>query len=211
MMTEEEAVRRAADKYRGEGYSVTPTPDPASLPHPLNNRRPAFVATRNGTSVLVEVWGQDRLNELPPVVLPPAWDFDVVVLPRAGAGDESPPGPAATPEFAQGLLTEYENMVPKGARQARFLLAWAAAEAALRVAAQRAGIDPAGVSPRELLNDLTSAGVLTREQLWFLQLQLGARNRLAHGVPADGLDTKQTDDLAGIARALLSDAPGTAA
>jgi hypothetical protein len=209
-MTEEEAVRRAADKYRGEGYTVTTNPDPGSLPHPLDARRPAFVAARNGTSVLVEVWGQDRLNELPPVVLPPGWDFDVVVLPRPGPGG-APDGVAATPEFAHSLLAELENMVPRAASQARFLLAWAAAEAALRVAAQRAGIDSAGVSPRELLNDLTSAGVLTRQQLWFLQLQLGTRNRIAHGVPAEGLEPRQADELAGIARSLLAEAPVTAA
>lgn len=210
-MTEEDAVRQAADKYRGEGYSVALNPDPASLPHPLETRSPAFVATRNGTSVLVEVWGYNRLNELPPVVLPPGWDFDVVVLPRAGSGDDTPPLVTATPEFAQSLLAEFENMVPRVATQARFLLAWAATEAALRVAAQRVGIDTRGVSPRELLSDLTSAGVVTQQQLWFLQLQLGTRNRIAHGVPAEGLEPRQADELANIARSLLTETPVAAA
>ena len=63
-MTEHQAIAQATEKYRDEGYTVTPNPDPGSLPAELRNRRPALLATKNGTSVVVEVWSRDRLNDL---------------------------------------------------------------------------------------------------------------------------------------------------
>jgi hypothetical protein len=204
-MTEHEAIARAAEKYRDEGYTVTVNPDPAGLPAELRNRRPALLATKNGTSVVVEIWSRDRINDLPPAFLPPGWQFDVVALPRPGPIDAPGPGPDATPEFANRLLAELDEFVPKGAHRARFLLAWSAVEAAMRVSAQRAGIEPQGLPPRQLMSELVSAGVLSREQFARLQEQFAARNRLGHGVPVEAADPRQVDEMIGLARDLLAE------
>lgn len=208
-MTEHEAITQAAAKYRAEGYAVTPDPDPAGLPAELRDRRPALLATRNGTSVVVEVWSRDRVNDLPPAFLPAGWQFDVVSLPSPAY--DPGPGPAASPEFTRRLLTELEDFVPRGAPRARVLLAWSAVESAMRVAAQRVGLDPARVMPRQLMSELVSAGVLSADQHARLQQCFVVRNHLAHGVPADDPDARAADDMAVVARELIADPAVTAA
>lgn len=202
-MTEEEAITQAVDKYRNEGYSVTLRPDSTTLPAELRDRRPALVANKNGTSVLVEVWTRGRLNDLPPTLLPAGWRFDVVMLPAPDYQDAPGPGVEATPEFAERLLTELDELVPKGAIRARFLLAWSAAEAAMRVAARREGIADAVLSPRLLARDLVTAGVISQQQLAQLEPVQAVRNRLAHGLPTNDLETGHIEFLTGFARSLL--------
>lgn len=204
-MTEREAIAQTVEKYRNEGFSVSENPDPANLPAELQQRRPALLATKNGTSVVVEVWSRDRVNDLPPAFLPPGWQFDVVTLPSAAATDAPGPGPAATPEFTGRLLTELENFVPRGAPRARFLLAWSAVESAMRVASQRIGLNPDGVAVRQLMSELVSAGLLTPEQQAQLLQGYGARNRLSHGVPPENLEPRQIDEMVAIARELLAE------
>lgn len=206
-MTEQEAVARAAEKYRGEGFAVTLDPDPAALPAELQGRRLALLATHNGTSVAVEVWSRDRVNDLPPTFLPPGWEFDVISLPSAAPDGLPGPGPAATPESTRRLLEELDELLPRGATRARFLVAWAAAEAGMRVAARQAGLDPDRAPPRQLMADLTSAGILSQAQLDRLRQLFAVRNRLIHGVPVDGLDPAASEDLAGVARRLIEVAP----
>ncbi len=204
-MTEQEAITQAAEKYRNEGYTVALGPDPATLPAELRGRKPALVANKNGTAVLVEIWSRERINDLPPALLPPGWQFDVVMLPRTPAAGAPDPGPAATAEFANRLLMELEDLVPKGARRARFLLGWSAVEAAMRVAAQRAGIDPQPLAPRQLMSELVSAGLLSHDRLARLQEQFATRNRLVHGVPVDATDPGEVDEMVALARELIGE------
>jgi REase_AHJR-like len=203
-MTEQEAITQATEKYRQEGYAVAANPDPASLPAELRNRRPALLATKNGASVVVEVWSRDRINDLPPAFLPPGWQFDVVTLPSTPA-DAPGPGPDATPEFTNRLLAELEDFVPRGAFRARFLLAWSAVEAAMRVAAQRSGINPQPLAPRQLMSELVSAGLLSHDRLARLQERFATRNRLIHGVPVDVTDPGEVDEMVALARELLGE------
>lgn len=209
-MTEAEAVTLAAEKYRAGGYTVTVGPDPAELPAELRERRPSLVATKNGRSVLVEVWPRDRLNDLPPTLMPAGWDFDAVLLPRPS--DETiPAGADATPEFSEQLLTELNRYLPPAATQARLLVGWSAAEAALRVAAQRAGLPAVRVTSRRLIGDLEYGGVLSDEQAGRLRALLDVRNRLAHGSPIDPVPAPDVEFLASLARELLAADPVKAA
>ena len=121
-MTEQEAISQTAEKYRGEGYTVALNPDAAALPAELRDRRPALLATRNGKSVVVEVWTRDKINDLPPAFLPAGWDFDVVVVPRLnGEGPDLLSGPKPTRDYVEKLLDELESCLPLGAARARFL------------------------------------------------------------------------------------------
>lgn len=208
-MTEADAADQTAEKYRADGYDVIVRPDPNTLPDSLRDRRPALVAVKNGRSVLVEVWSRDQVYDLP-ANMPAGWDFDTVLLPGAPT-EPVIPGPDATPEFARQLLTEYDDRLPRGATQARLLLAWSAAEAAIRVAAQRHGIPSARVPQRQLLADLTAAGVLAEDHYDRLRGLMAARNRLAHGSPVDPPAPADIDFLADLARDLLAAEPVKAA
>jgi hypothetical protein len=201
-MTEQEAIARAGEKYRGEGYAVTENPDPAGLPVELRGRHPALLAAKNGTSVLVEVWSRDRVDDPPPQLLPAGWEFDVVVVPRAPAEDLAP-GPPPTQDFAARLLGELDELLPRGAVRARFLLAWSAAEAAMRVAARREGIAADALLPRLLATELVTAGVISQEEWDRFRTVQPVRNRLTHGLPADP-GAGDIDFLTGLARSLLA-------
>jgi len=203
-MTETEALTQTAERYRQEGYEVTDRPTTADLPEPLRRQYPALVARKNGKSTLIEVWSRDKVHDLPPESLPAGWDFDVVLIPGAERELDPGPGPSTSLEFATDLLTELENAVPRAARQSRFLLGWSTVEAAMRVAARRdLGFDLDPSPPRELVSELYTFGVLSREQYQSLHRLLAVRNRLAHGFPVDPIGDEDIQALARTARALL--------
>lgn len=206
-MTETEALEQAAERYRSEGYAVTLKPPSEELPAELRRHTAGFVARQNGKSVLVEVWTRGRINDLPPAMLPLGWSFDVILLPPPEYPDSPGPGNEATPEFTGQLLDELDNLLPKKASQARFLVAWSAAESAMRVAARRNGIESDRLPPKSVARELVTAGVLSHDQYEHFGRLLDVRNRLAHGVPGDGPRTEQVDFLAGIARGLLNQSP----
>ncbi len=206
-MTETDALAQTADKYRREGYEVVERPPAADLPEALRRGYPALVARKNGKAVLVEVWSRDRVNDLPPDPLPVGWDFDVVLLPGPPSGDVPGPGPEATPEFAARLLAELEDYIPRAAHQGRFLLAWSAAESAMRVAARREGIDADRLPPRQLISQLTSAGLLSPAQSDALRELMAVRNRLVHGAPIEPVGDDAVADLVRTAKELLAAAP----
>jgi hypothetical protein len=206
-MTEVEALEQAADRYRADGYTVVLNPPPEQLPESLRRGARGFVARQNGKSVLVEVWTRGRVNDLPPAFLPPGWSFDTILLPPPDYPDSPGPGNEATPEFTGQLLDELDNLLPKKATQARFLVAWSAAESAMRVAARRNGIEADRLPPKAVARELVTAGVLSHDQHQQFDRLMEVRNRLAHGVPGDGPRAEQVDFLAGVARDLLGQSP----
>jgi hypothetical protein len=144
-------------------------------------------------------------------MLPLGWSFDVILLPPPEYPDSPGPGPEATPEFTEELLDELDNLLPRKASQARFLVAWSAAESSMRVAARRSGLEADRLTPKTVAQELVTAGLLSRDQYLRFDQLLAVRNRLAHGVPGEGPHAEQVDFLAGIARALLGQAPVAAA
>lgn len=206
-MTETEALQQAAERYRTEGYDVTFDPPPGQLPEVLRRHAPSFLARQNGQNVLVEAWTRGRVQDLPPVMLPVGWNLDVVLLPPPDHPDAPGPGKEVTPEFAGQLLDELDNLLPKKATQARFLVAWSAAESAMRVAALRIGLGTDRLPPKSVARELVTAGLLSHDQLQQLDRTMEVRNRLAHGVPGDGPRAEQIEFLAGVARELLGRAP----
>lgn len=210
-MTVEEAIARAAEKYRKDGYTVALDAPPEALPPELRRDVPRLIATRNGRSTLCEVWVRGELHDLPPQTMPRGWDFDAVLLPKPEYPDAPGPGFEATPEFAAQLLDEFDNLLPNGAARARFLVAWAAAEAAMRVAARRTGLETDRLAPRDVARELVHAGVISNDRYDAFRDLLPVRNRLAHGVPGDGPRADQVEFLAGIARELIVPQPVAAA
>jgi hypothetical protein len=201
-MTEAEALEQAAETYRAEGYAVTLSPIPEQLPAELRRSFPGFIARQNGKSVLVEVWTRGRIHDLPPALMPPGWSFDAILLPPPDYPDTPGPGTEATAEFTRQLLDELDNLLPRQASRARFLVAWSAAESAMRVAARQNGVPAERLTPKLVAQELVSAGVLSHDQFHQFERLLEVRNRLAHGIPGDGPRAEQVDFLSGIARAL---------
>src|SRR5262249_27351093 len=147
-----------------EGYAVTLDPPPEQLPEELRRHNPGFVARRNGKSVLVEVWTRGKIQDLPPALLPMGWSFDTILLPPPEYPDAPGPGNAATPDFAGQLPDELDTLRPKKAARARFLVAWSAAESAMRAVALRNGIAADRLPPKLVAQELVTAGLLSNER-----------------------------------------------
>lgn len=210
-MTPSEALDQVADRYAGRGYVIDRDPDDRSLPAGLRGRGPKLVARRDGRALYVETWLRGVVQEPPPDPMPAGWDYEAILMPADEPADAPGPGPAATPEFTARLLTELEEYVPAAARHSRLLLAWAAAESAMRVAAGREGIDVANMPPRQLFSELVWAGVMSNDQADAATGWLKARNRLAHGTPVEPGGDDAIREMVGLARELLTPAPLAAA
>ena len=205
-MTPSEALGQVADRYAGQGYAVDLVPDDQAVPAELRGRGPKLVARRDGRSVFVETWLRGVVQQ-PPGPLPAGWDYEAILLPADEPADAPGPGPATTPEFAAGLLTELEDFVPAAARNSRLLLARAAVEAAMRVAARRQGVEDDRLPPRELAAELVWAGVIGDDQADAALGWLAASDRLTHGTPAEAAGEATIREMIGLARGLLAPAP----
>jgi hypothetical protein len=209
-MTREQAVEAAADKYRTDGYEVT-IPPPEQVASGID-----LVARRGGETVAVQVKLRTEWYHVPAEprfpTLPPDWRFDLVVLPANEPGDVAPPGPPPAEAFAESLLNEFDELLPRGAFRARALLAWAALEAALRVAARREQLGLDLAPTREVIRELVTAGVLSHNQYDRLREISAVRNRIAHGLPVEAaVQPEDATYLAELARSLLTSQPAATA
>jgi hypothetical protein len=210
-MTEHEALEKAADQYRKEGYAVTVRPGRADLPSFLTDVGVDLLARKGTESVAVQVKRRDELYDVKSLAgaaapAPPGWRYDLVVVPVNGADDVPPELPRPDADHVKALLTESERLLDFGSPRAAFLIAWSAAEAVLREASRREGLGAETAAPRPMLDALYSNGVLSREEFDHLKACLDVRNRLVHGLPYQGPETDDTRFLIELANRTLRQA-----
>src|SRR5947209_15135366 len=169
-MSFESRLDQVADRYRSKGYRVVVRPGPKDLPDFAKDFRVELVATRDDGSVLVSVKKtQSELEtdrEIPRYVevteKQPHWRFDLVVLgsenePMAGAKETKEP----SEEDTRQALGDVERMLQAGFGRQALIAAWAVVETAMRRTLQAAGQESRrGMSPRTLMNELYSGGML---------------------------------------------------
>ena len=191
-------VEELAQEYKDKGYEVLVEPESPELRGPLAGFRPDLVARRGDEVVVVEVkfresLGDPRLRQLSEAVRrQPGWRFDLVLLkPEAG-----PPGSKEwTAEDVTNHLSQVEALLGFGHQEAALLLAWSAAEATLRLLAQKEGLRLEREDAPYLLKLLTTRAVLTREQHGLLWQALQLRNAVAHGHKPPEIDPAKIKDL----------------
>ena len=206
-MSARDVLTNVADQYRKEGYDVVVAPAAEQLPGALADLGVDLVAHRGNERVAVRVKGRHELYDLQPPpdarALPQGWSLDLVVYPPAASEEIARNGAPETPEYARTLIEEAEQLLQAGALRASFLIAWSAAEAAMRGAVRRAGLALEPETPRFVLKTAYSNGITSRDDYDRLQRGLDLRNRIAHGLPADGLSREDAQFLAEFARGLL--------
>jgi uncharacterized protein YutE (UPF0331/DUF86 family) len=106
---------------------------------------------------------------------------------------------------ARSLLTEVEALLRPETRRAAMLIAWAAAEAAMRSAGRRAGIETDRLLPRQLLRILHERGILSASDVDELEAYGLARNTIAHGFRPVDLPVVYVERLVDLTRKLLGD------
>ena len=176
-------VARVASELEAEGYEVTLEPSPSSLPTWLAPFRPDAIARKGDEQVVVEVLerggsfhGSDQFQRLSRQIQDqPGWGLRVAIVQSS-----SPSAPQADQIAEQ--VTNVESLLDSGHRGAALLVAWAAAEGALRLLLTRSGIEPRSPSSSGLLREAYGADLLSDRQFELLDSSAEVRNRLAHGL-----------------------------
>lgn len=180
-----------ADRYARQGYQVVVRPGADRLPPFARDFQVELVGTRGGEGVLVTVkQNRDELSADPDLpryaeltAKQPGWRFDLAVLegqnPAArdfrGATDFSPD------EIAKSLA-DAEHLAGLGFTRAAVMTAWSALEAAMRMRLRKAGEKVgSGTSPREIMNELYSTGVLSETEFRRLDDLARLRSQIVHG------------------------------
>lgn len=199
-------VQEVAREYRSRGYDVVVEPEPGQLPEALSRFRPDFVARKADEVVVVEVKSRGsltdpELQELAKAVrAQPGWRFELIVLkPELG-----PPGTKLwNADDVANSLRQVEAILGSDHREAALLLAWSAAEATLRLLADKERLLLERDDALYLLKLLATRAVITREQHDLLWEVLQLRNAVAHGLKPPLLHTAKIEDLCELISALL--------
>ena len=180
---ERDVLKEVARGYKREGYDVAVEPDPRNLPGWLATLRPDLVAQREGESVLVEVVTRrsaqagERARKLAETVRRhDGWRFDFVLRLRERAGEK--PMNAAEVEARLTVAEAVADDDPA----AGLLLAWTAAEWALRQALDEAGFPPDDAhTPHRILKEAYSRTELTERAYVALRRLADRRDAIVHG------------------------------
>lgn len=219
-MSFEQRLTETADKYRVTGYQVVIQPGPEDLPPFAKDFHVEIAARREDGNVLASV-KRDQAEIQLDINLPkyaeaienqPGWRYDLFVLaPRQDAAAEIPDVPEQSGEALRGLLSQAEQMLASGLAVQAFIAAWAALESAMRQRLRAEGSEAGwGTSPRSMLDELLSSGVISYHLFGELKRLSQLRNILVHGFAAPAVEPDAVRFLIDTARRLLEESRAVA-
>jgi REase_AHJR-like len=190
-MNIEQRLDQLAESCRARGYTVVIKPSPSDLPEFAKDFHVEIIAMRADGNVLAAVkknqFDLEADRELPRyadvVARQSGWRLDLHVL-----GPEDQPvsdireARELTEQDIRQAIDSVERMLGAGFEQPALIAAWAVLEAAMRRRLQAEGEEAGwGSSPRTMLNELYSAGVLESRDFRNLEDLYHARNAIVHG------------------------------
>jgi hypothetical protein len=187
----DQELKRLADTYASQGYQVTIRPNPGALPAFAKDFRIEILGTRGTEGVLVavkknldEAAADSNLTRYAEITgLQKGWRFDFAVLEAADPSSREFDGAREfSEEDIEESFNQSLNMVRLGFLRPAVITAWAGFEAAmrlrLRAAGERTGWES---SPRSMLNELYSNGVLNVAEFRKLETLARLRNQIVRG------------------------------
>lgn len=207
---EGELLQEIARDYQRRGYWVLQHPGQRELPAFLSDFRPDLVAYGSDEDVVVEVASRSALAKSADLIplaeavdARPGWRFELVVV---GNRDTLVVGEDAEEldrREIRSRLAAVRYLLGSGQEEAASLLAWSAAEAAMRVRARRERIALERDQPTFILKTLVSLGVVSREEYTLFQEGLRLRNLIVHGYRVPGPNWNAIDKMIGAVEELL--------
>lgn len=190
---EQRKIQEIAADYRNLGYAVIVYPQPADLPPFLAGFRPDIVATIEGDNVVIAVKTQSSLTQAPYLPLlareiqeQRGWRLELVVTnPEEETVTEETYVPLDESDIAK-RVDEVQHILNAGHLEAALLLAWSTAEAALRILAEREGIQLGKNQPAYIVKNLAFLGAIEQQDYETLWRALQTRNSVVHGYQANG-------------------------
>lgn len=191
LTTEQKYLDNAVRDYERKGYRVVKEPDPAALSDFLKDFRPDLLAYGDEETVVIEVKSSAMLPQSRDIVsladvvnARPRWRFELIVT-----------SPSTREEAANLDWWEIRRRVADarelldGQENAAALLAWAAAEATLRLLAEQHHVGLGSIqrnTPFFLVKKLFSLGHLSREDYDVFANSIALRNLIVHGYRSSG-------------------------
>ena len=180
-------LAEVAETYRSRGYEVVIEPRGEQLPDFLLRYRPDLLARKDGEAVVVEVKSRTslaRANDLRELALAvqshPGWKLDLVVTNPQGFAAEDV-ADSLSEQDVRRITVEAAELLQENRTEAALLLAWSAAEAALRRVAFSEGLQLEQKGPLYLLTQLATNALISRDDYRLLIDAHESRNRVAHG------------------------------
>jgi len=191
VMDFEQRLSDLAERYRAQGYTVTVHPAPADLPDFAKDFKIEILARRGDVSVLASV-KNTQFDLQADLDLPryaevigehPGWRYDLIVLgPAIPATVDRLQAPEPSDDEIHRWFDDIERMQQAGFVRQAFMAGWALLEAAMRRRLAAQGEPPGwGSSPKTMLNELYSGGLLKTNDFRSLDGLLHERKAIAHG------------------------------
>jgi hypothetical protein len=218
-MNMQQRLEGVAQQYKRQGYQVTLNPVAVDLPDFAKDFKVEMLATRPDGNVLISAKESSRDFENDPALSgyagaiekQPGWRYDVFVL--------VPPPPVSQPlDATDASEPEIDKLISDSARlyQAGFapqavLTGWAAMESAMRHRLRVLGANAQwGTSPREMLNNLYSSGILSHGEFRDLEGVYRLRNIIVHGFSVPDIAQGAITFLCQTARRLMEESKPSA-
>ena len=214
IIKKEFANKRAAE-YRSRGYEVLQDAPLYFMP----GFRADLLVRKNGETRVIAVQTRTGLAVTPAleelaeaISTMPGWSFDLQLV--------SEPERLDAPESAEPFdaadigrhVDEAERALAAGFVEAAFVLAWSAAEAAVRSLAAAAGVDIQRVTQSSyLLRHAAHRDAISQRDYERLSEMLAYRNAIVHGFAASDFDAQRAHDLIAIVRNLQRAEAGSGA
>jgi uncharacterized protein YutE (UPF0331/DUF86 family) len=213
-MDAQKVLEKRSEEFRKEGYVVITHPGKDHLPQSLRDLSIDLLARRGKQVIAVQVKSRDELHDLRDyqqlaerLKVEPGWEPELVVFPPEDGEQLPRDGRELGVSEILALTEEASRAFATGATRASFLIAWAAAEAAMREAARHEGIAIDREVPRFLLQTLYTNGIISREDFDQVEHCLHVRNALAHGFAPSSFEAVDVEFLLNYAARLLSPEP----
>ncbi len=211
---EGQRIQEVAKEYSAKGYNVIIEPQGNQLPDFLSHYRPDILARRHDETVIVEVKTRASLTKSPHlaelariVKQHPGFRFELIITsPTEETLFAEETIPLDKADVAK-MVEELQELSKSDHSQASLLLAWATAEAVLRLLAQKEGISLRRHEPMYLLKQLATYAVISREEYDSLVRIMKVRNALAHGFKTDEFEPKLAQKLIEMIQRLLQSIP----
>ena len=212
-MNIEERLNHVADRYRAQGFKVVVRPGPNDLPDFAKDFKVEIIARRDDGCVLASAKksptdleaDRDIPRYAETIEKQPGWRFDVFVLgPESGPLPDRRGAEEPSEEDIHRKLGEVERMLQAGFVGQALIAAWAVLETAMRRCLQ-AEEEAAGwgSSPRTMLNELYSGGVLHGSDFRDLEGLFQTRSFVVHGFTTPVIEKSSVQFLVSTARMLL--------
>jgi hypothetical protein len=211
-MDTQQRLEHVAERYREQGYQVILNPSADDLPSFAKDFKVEILASRPDGKVLAsakasssEFEKDKNLSRYAEIIENQrGWRYDVFVLGPPAAVPDLPDISDATEVQIEQMLSVADQLSQAGFGPQAVVASSAALESAMRHRLRSIGEKADwGASPRSMLNELVSSGILTHGEFRDLEEVSRLRNMIVHGFAIPEISPDAVPSLARTARRLL--------